>query len=155
MAAATDALLELHALLEPAQRVAVADALHARIAEKRAERERDKSGFKRVAAHLMLSAMQVDKLKALRDNIGSEPQRLHPRRREVAALIDAFKTEAFADSIEQFEADKRAILRERLADGRQHADTAMAILSDGQRDLLADLIERGPKAVLLEERSDG
>jgi Spy/CpxP family protein refolding chaperone len=143
---------EIHATLEPDQRAAVADALRDRIAAQWGRHHHDEArhreGFRRLAAHLMLSALQIDKLKAMRKELLGERKRLRPSKKELLALVDAFEGEDVRPAINAFHADKLGILRDRLAEASERADTMLSILTPGQRDLLADLIEDGPRKVL-------
>lgn len=148
-----DAALEVHAILAADQRAAVADALRARIAERFGER-RDRhrrKGLERIVAYLMLSQLQLDELRAMHREIMGPEQRLRPSRDELEALVTAFEGDDFETELLAFQRAKVRILNERLASAGEHTDTALAVLDEGQRALLADLIERGPRAVLLGE----
>jgi hypothetical protein len=152
VAVSSDAIKDVHSLLDADQRVAVADALRARVAEraqKRRERE-ERDGFRKVATHLMLDALQVDKLKLLREQLMGESKRLRPSEEEINGLIDAFETDEFDAALDAFNAEKLGLIRERMATAADHADTVLSIFDDNQRALLGELIEKGPKAVGLE-----
>jgi hypothetical protein len=148
-----DALEEIHGILEPDQRARVATALRAHIDEKFGKRpdheKRHRDGFKRVASHLMLSTLQIDKLEALKQQLLGEKQRLRPNREELLALVDAFEGESFRAALNEFQDKKLAILREHVADAGERTDSALSILSPEQRVLLADLIQDGWRKVIL------
>lgn len=154
MQASSDALEELHALLEPAQRASVADALRDHIADRFGEPDdaRHQRRFDRVAAHLMLSALQIDKLQMLKRELMGEHKRLAPSRTELLAMVDAFEGDEFGVALRAFHQEKLAIVRERFGRAGEHTDTVLTLLTSGQRELLADLIERGPREVLGVER---
>jgi hypothetical protein len=147
-------LKDLHALLDPDQRVLVADAIRARIEEKKSERrERDrKDRFKQVAAHLTLDAEQMNVITKLRDELFGAKKQIKPTDEEIEALITAFEGEGFAAALDAFNEEKLALVRERLDDAAGRVDGVLSILADDQRALLADLIERGPEAVGLSRR---
>jgi hypothetical protein len=44
-------------------------------------------------------------------------------------------------------------MREHIAHAGENTDAVLTLLTDGQRDLLADLIDRGPRQVLLGEQA--
>ncbi len=146
--AVESALEELHATLTPAQRKAVAAALRARIDQRYGHRHH-RRGFRRIASYLMLSTQQVDALEAMKKKLLGEQKRLRPSRKELVALANAFQGDNFDSALEAFRADKLAILREHVARAGQRTDTVLAIFTPEQRDLLADLILRGPEKVLL------
>jgi hypothetical protein len=150
----SDALLELHAILDTDQRVAVADGLRERIAKRFGERKQAhrKKGIKRVVSYLMLSPLQLDKLKAMRQELMGPTKRLRPSRDELEALVAAFEGDEFEKALDAFQDEKIDILKKRLARAGEHTDTVLTLLDDGQRELLADLIERGPKAVFQAEQ---
>jgi Spy/CpxP family protein refolding chaperone len=147
------ALEEIHATLRPDQRAAVAAALRARIEKKFGPRDdakgRHQDGFKRVASHLMLSTLQIDKLKAVAKELHNEKKQLRPTRDELLALVDAFEGENFRSALNDFREKKRVILRERMRDAGKRTDSVLAIFTPEQRELVADLIVRGPRKVLL------
>lgn len=162
--ASAASMKKLHAALEPDQRVAVADAIAARMEKrfgkegwKRQEREQVEGrrvSFKQVATHLALSSLQIDKLKMLRDQIkrdNEDEKRFKPSRKEVDALVQAFKTDSFGDKLDAFNAEKVELLRDKIDEAGQYTDTALSFLSDDQRGLLAEMIEQGPRKVLLGE----
>lgn len=152
------AIEEIHAMLEPDQRVAVAAALRARLDErfgpkpKREKRERD--GFKRFASHLMLSAAQVQELQAIKKELVGERRELRPSRDELYALVDAFEGEDFGAALDAFHADKSRILRARIARAGERTDTVLSIFTPQQRELLAELILEGPRKVLLGDAAE-
>jgi hypothetical protein len=168
METVTAAMTELHDTLDADQRLAVADVLHARIEKRFGPRraaaldaaalderanDRRRTGFKRFAKHLALTTLQVDKLRALRDEMKGERRRFHPTPEELHGLVDAFADQdaegrSFEQVADAFHADKLEILRARFARAGERTDTVLSILSEGQRDLLADLIVDGPKKVL-------
>ena len=78
-------------------------------------------------------------------------KRLKPSRDELESLVTAFEGDEFEQALDGFQAEKIAILHKRLARAGEHTDTVLTLLDDGQRELLADLMERGPKAVFQAE----
>ncbi len=149
-----DAVEEIHAILTPAQRVAVAAALRARIDAHFGPRRanlRERKGFKRVATYLVLSTFQLDKLEAIKKELLGEKKQLRPSRDELLALANAFEGDHFSAALETFRAGKIAILREHVARAGQRTDTVLSVFTPQQRDLLADLIVKGPREVLLGE----
>jgi len=150
MRASSAALKELHGTLDADQRAAVADKLRERIAEPWGGRHHGGhgKGFKRIAAHLMLTALQIDKLKFLREQLIGKRKRLRPTREELVALVDAFEGDDFHEALDQLTSQKSALLRERLSRAGEHTDTLLSLLGTEQRLLLAELIERGPHAVM-------
>ena len=154
-----DAMKDIHATLDADQRLAVADVLRDRINERFGYAEGEdgeakrKMTFKRFAKHMALSTLQIDKLKMLRDELKSEndKKRAHPTREELLALVDAFEGNDFGKAVDAFHAEKIEIMRDRFSRAGEHTDTVLSILSEGQRNLLADLIDQGPKKVLLGE----
>lgn len=145
-----NALEELHAILTPDQRQAVAAALLARIDQRYGHRHHGHHHhFRRLASYLMLSQQQVAQLKAMKKQLFGQKKRLRPSRAELVKLVDAFKGDDFDSALEAFRADKLAILRDRVAHAGQRTDTLLAIFTPEQRDLLADLILEGPEKVLL------
>ncbi|MCC6897330.1 MAG: Spy/CpxP family protein refolding chaperone [Polyangiaceae bacterium] len=152
----TDALVEVHAALEPAQRAAVAVELRRRIdAKYQASAEgRGRRGFERVAAHLALSALQVEQLKQIKQALIGERQRLHPTRDELVELTAAFETDDFATAVDAFREKKVRVLRARFTEASRRTDQVLGVFTPEQRALLADLIERGPERVLVGERAE-
>ena len=151
MAETVDTIEEIHDTLDAEQRAAVADVLREHIADRfghHRDGARHEEGFKRFAAHLMLSALQIDKLKAMRTELLGERKRLRPSEDELLALVDAFEGEDLRPAVETFQAGKLAIMRERMAEAGERADSVLSIFTPGQRELLADLIEEGPSKVL-------
>lgn len=146
----SDALKELHALLDADQRAAVAERLRERIEERRHGHHHHHRGhrFKQIAKHLALTSLQIDKLKLLRDQLMDKRERLRPTRDELHALLDSFEGDDFDAALDRFTAAKGELLRERLAGASETADAALSLLGVVQRELLADVIERGPRAVL-------
>jgi len=149
MLASSDAIKDVHELLDPAQRALVADALRTRIEEHRENaklREHDVR-FGNVAKKLMLNAFQIDKLKALRKEAASERKHGRPSYEELLALVDAFEGESFAASLDEFNEAKREKMRQHVKRAGEHADTALSLLEGHQRILLADLVEKheGPR----------
>ncbi len=155
----SDMMEEIHALLDPEQRAAVADALRAHIdrklgpkpAERRQERRRD--GFSRFVSHLALSTLQVDQLMAIKKELIGDGQRLRPSRDELHALVDAFEGESFRAALDELHAKKGKLLRAHVAKAGDRADTVLAIFTPEQRDLLAELILEGPSQVLYGEEA--
>lgn len=149
-----NALEEVHALLEPEQRKAVGTALRAQVEERFAQRrgsKRMREGFDRAAAYLMLSTFQVDKLKEMQKELFGETERLRPSRAEVLALVDAFEGEDFRSALDGLRVSKTALLRKRIARASERTETALTLLTAEQRDLLADMIQEGPRKVLFGE----
>lgn len=155
MSAHGDAMKELHAILDADQRAAVADILRQRIDERwgKHHRHRHKKGLKKLATHLMLSHFQITKLKALHQQLAGEGKRLKPSREELMALVDAFEGEDFDQAVDEFHREKMAMLHARLSRAGEVTDTVLSLLSSGQRDLLADLIEHGPRAIGIEQKN--
>jgi Spy/CpxP family protein refolding chaperone len=153
-----EALDEIHSILEPDQRVAVADALRARLDErfgpKPSRDKRYKSGFDRVASHLVLSTAQIDQLMAIKKELIGDKRELRPSRDELYALVDAFEGEDFGPALDAFHADKSRILHARIARAGERTDTVLSIFTPEQRELLADLILEGPEKVLLGDAAD-
>jgi uncharacterized membrane protein len=152
----TDAVEEIHETLDAEQRARVADVLRERIANRFGQHHdhtRHEQGFKRFAAHLMLSALQIDELKALRKELLGERKHLRPSEAELLGLVDAFEGEDLRPALEAFQAGRLAIMRERMAEAGERADSVLSIFTPGQRELLADLIEQGPRKVLFGEEA--
>lgn len=143
-----DAVGEIHSLLDAEQRAVVADALREHIAaryEKKAKRAEKRGHFKKVAAHLMLTGVQLDELKKVKNELISEKKGLRPSRAELEALVDAFEGDDFRAAVDTFHEGKLKIMRERVVRVAEHGDTALSLLTDEQRDVLAELIELGPE----------
>jgi len=158
VARGSNALEEIHGILEPDQRASVAEALRAHIDEKfgRPKQERDlreQDGFKRFAAHLMLTTFQVDQLMAVKKELVGNTRGLRPTREELYALVDAFEGEDFRAALDAFHAKKQRIFKNRIASAGEKTDTVLAIFTPEQRDLIADLILEGPRKVLLGEEA--
>jgi hypothetical protein len=151
------AVVEIHTMLEPDQRLAVADALRIHIDEKfgpRPERQKKhEDGFKRFASDLLLSSLQVEQLKTIKKELIGEGRDLRPSQEELHALVDAFEGEDFEPAVAEFHAKKSRILRARIARAGERADSVLAIFTAEQRDLLADLILEGPSKVLMGEQA--
>lgn len=151
----TDALEEIHAILDADQRKAVAVALRAHIADRFGRGPRDekrqREGFRRLAAHLMLSSLQVDKLEAARQELFGEREELRPGRQELLGLVEAFEGEDFPAALLAFRQKKSKVLRERVARAGERTDSVLTIFTPEQRELLADLIVDGPRKVLFGE----
>jgi len=149
------ALYEVHELLQEEQRSEVASALRSRIAERferRAKRAEKRERFKKVVGYLMLTDVQVAGLKKVREEVLGDRKDLRPSREELEALVDAFERDDFGAAMESFQTAKLKLVRGRVAHLAAHADTALSMLTDQQRDLLAELIEVGPEAAGLKER---
>lgn len=150
-----DALEEIHGVLEPEQRKAVAEALRAHIAEKfgrdRRDDPRQREGVRRFASYLMLSSLQLDKLALVKKELLGERQELHPSREELLELVDAFEGEDFRAALLAFREKKSQLLRERVARAGERTDAVLSIFTPPQRELLADLILEGPRKVLFGE----
>ncbi|GMV12556.1 MAG: hypothetical protein HS104_41805 [Polyangiaceae bacterium] len=151
----TDALEEIHAILDVDQRKAVAVALRARIADKFGRGPRDekrqREGFRRFASHLMLSSLQIDKLEAAKQELFGEREKLRPSREELLELVEAFEGEDFPAALLAFRQKKSKVLRERVARAGERTDSVLTIFTPEQRELLADLIVDGPRKVLFGE----
>ncbi len=155
IAATGQALKGVHALLDSSQRQAVADALDERMQQRWAKRDRPRGeGIKRVAGELMLSTMQLDKIKAAFKAMRSHNERRSSGREQISALIEAFRGDDFAATLDAFQDEKQADIRTHMNKAGSHTDTVLAILNDDQRDLLAELIEQGPRSVLLGKEAD-
>ncbi len=153
------AVEEIHALLSPTQRAAVATALRAHIAEKmnapredkqRSDKRRDE-GFKRFASQVMLSSLQLDKLKALKVELMGESEQIRPTAEELYALVDAFEGEDFRTALYSFNAKKMSIVQKRVARAGERTNSVLSIFTPEQRTLIADLIQDGPRKVLFGE----
>jgi hypothetical protein len=150
----TDALEEIHGVLEPWQRAKVAAALRVKIADKFGpppEAKRHREGFSRFASYLVLSKLQLDQLATIKKELIGEKQRLRPSREELTALVDAFESDDFSKPLDEFREKKIALLHARVADAGKRADSVLSIFTPEQRELLADLILEGPGKVLLGE----
>lgn len=147
------ALEEIHDILTPAQRAAVAanlrDRVNQRFSERRQGDARHGKGFARAVSALALSALQVQQLQAIKKELLGERKQLRPSRAELLSLVDAFEGEDFSAALETFRGKKMAILRERVAHAGARTDTVLSIFTPQQRDLLADLVVKGPGEVLL------
>jgi hypothetical protein len=151
----SDAMKGVHARLDARQRSAVATALRAQLAERyerKAKRAERRERFKKVVGYLMLNDAQVEGLKKLRKELVGEHGHLRPSRDELEALVAAFEMDDFEAAIEAYQAGKLKIMRERVVHAAEHANTALSMLTEEQRDLLADLIEFGPAAAGWDER---
>lgn len=149
-----DALEEIHGVLTPAQRSAVAIKLRAHVAEQLGaprDTKRREEGFKRFANELMLSTLQVEKLRTMKTELLGETQRLRPTAEEAYALIDAFEGDDFRTALNAYRAKKLAILEKRVESAGQRTNSVLSIFTAEQRTLIADLILEGPKKVLLGE----
>lgn len=154
-----DALEEVHAVLEPDQRAAVAENLRARLdaaiearAERREQMEREDrrpDGLQRLASYLVLSPKQVEELQAIQKELLGEKKKLRPTADELHALIDAFEGEDFGEALDDLHEEKMRVLRARVARAGEKADTVLAVFTAEQRELLADLILEGPTKLLL------
>lgn len=148
-----DALEEIHATLEPSQRARVAAALRAKLEErfgrKREGEPRRAEGFRRFAAHLVLSNVQIDQLQALQKDLFGEREQLHPSRDELFALVDAFEGENFSAALDDLREKKSKVLRAKVATAGKRTDTVLSIFTPEQREILAELILDGPRKVLL------
>jgi hypothetical protein len=142
------ALEEIHALLRPEQRAAVAAALRTELAARPDAGARSREGFRRLASHLMLSTFQIDKLRAIKRELVEGKQRIAPTRKELLALVDAFEREDFPIALEELRAKKVEIFRKRLARAGEQTDAVLQLLTAHQRELLADVIEEGPGKLL-------
>jgi hypothetical protein len=150
-----DALGEVHALLEPEQRAAVAVELRRRIDEKfraRAE-QRQRHGFNRLASHLMLSTLQIDQLKAIKKELLDDKERLRPSREQLLELVSAFETDDFETALTSFQEKKAGVLRKHVARAGRRTETVLGVFTPAQRELLADVIKDGPRKVLLGQRA--
>lgn len=153
-----DALEEIHGILTPAQRAAVATALRARIVEKlgpgRHDEKRRREGIQRLASHLMLTTLQIDELRAMKKELLGEKQRLRPSREELLELMDAFEGDDFRTALNGFRAKKAKVLRAHVARAGKRTESVLSLLTAEQRELLADLIQHGPRKLLLGDSRD-
>ena len=150
MRASSNALIEVHGILDTEQRNLVADALETQLEERRArhaQRHRHHRQFKRLVKRLALTAAQLAELESVKAEMQAKEQRVKPTRVEVDALIDAFRTDDFPRDLEAFQADKIELMRERLASASEQTDTLLILLVPDQRELLANLIQFGPEAL--------
>lgn len=148
-----EALGEVHQLLDADQRAAVAEALREHIAdryEQKAKRAEKRGKLEKLAAHLMLTGVQLDELKKVKKELIGERKGLRPSRGELEALVDAFEGDDFRAAVDAFHDGKLKVMRERVTRVAEHTDTALSLLSDEQRDVLAELIELGPEQAGLE-----
>lgn len=147
-----EAVKEVHAMLSPDQRAAVAEGLRLRVDQKWGKARRDRrDGMKTFAEELMLNPEQVAALEKIKNDLVGQSKQLKPSADELYDLIDAFETDEFGAALDAFHAEKAPILRGRLATAGDHADTVLGLLEAEQRDALADIIEHG-RDVLREER---
>jgi hypothetical protein len=151
----SDAVEEIHDLLDADQRAAVAQALRARIDEKFGTKDvrRQRGGVKRFADQLMLSTFQVDKLRAMKKEWFGDKEKLRPTREELLQLVDAFEGDDFRTELDAFRAKKAKVVRAHLAKAGERTDAVLSVLTPDQRELLADLIQDGPEKVLLGEKA--
>lgn len=150
----SSALTEVHAVLEAEQRVAVASALRARIAERfdrKAKRTQKHKRFEKVVGYLMLTPVQIAGLERVRTEILGDEKVLRPSREELEAIVDAFEGDEFGAAVQSFQDRKLTLIRGRVKHLAKHTNTALSLLTDEQRDLLAELIEVGPEAAGLSE----
>lgn len=142
------AVKDVHALLSPEQRSAVAEGLRERIANRWGEhRRRRHEAFRDFAQELTLTDEQVEGLKKIRDEMLGQAKQLRPSVDELYELVDAFETEAFPEVLDAFHAERAPLLREKLAEASVNADAALGLLETNQRDVLADIIEHGRDVV--------
>jgi len=150
----SDALEEIHAVLDPDQRKAVAAALRAHVEQQLGPRPGDEQQKRvridRFASRLMLSSLQIDKLMAVKKELFGD-QSVHPSREEIYAVVDAFEGEGFGDRLRELREKKTALLRERARNAGRRSDEVLGIFSPEQRALIADLILEGPRKVLGDE----
>ena len=145
---------------KPDQRTTVATALRARIDEKLGEGETDgqrhREGFKRVAAQLMLSAFQVEKLKAMKKELLRRQAAPAPEPRRAGRAGGRLRGRRLPHRPRRLPRQRSPrILRDQVAHSRQaHRQRAVSAHAQ-QRDLLADLIKDGPYKVLLGEKAAG
>ncbi len=145
------AMQELHGTLDARQRGLVADKVQERIAERYDRHERRAHHgrhLKRLARHLVLTAPQIDQLKALKKRLGGDhEERARRHRAEIEGLVEAFRGDDFPQQLDRFQADKLGVMHEHIATASKHTDIVLTLLSVQQRAALADLIELGPQAV--------
>ncbi|MEM1031444.1 MAG: Spy/CpxP family protein refolding chaperone [Myxococcota bacterium] len=138
------AMVDVHELLAPEQRRAVADVLRARVDERWGKPRRERhQGFTGLMEDLALTPDQVAELERLRDRLMGQSKQLKPTAEEVYDLIDAFETDAFAPALDAFWSERAPLLRERLAQAGEQTDALLSVFEEDQRDLLADIIEEG------------
>lgn len=141
------AVVAIHELLTPEQRVAVAEGLRDRIDAKWGKARRDRhEAFEKFSEELMLTDEQIAGIEKVRKEMLGEAKRLRPTAEELYGLVDAFETADFPAALDAFHADKAPLLREKLATAGDHADVVLGLLEEDQRDVLAELIEDGPEA---------
>lgn len=153
-----DALVEIHSILEPEQRAAVADALHTHLdqkfGKKRDRADKPREGFDRFADYMLLSNDQIKQLTAMKDELMGDKRRLRPSPDELYGLVDAFEGEDFAPAVDAFHAEKSRLIQAHVAQAGQRTDTVLSIFTPEQRELLADLILEGPRKVLFGEEDE-
>jgi len=138
------AVKDVHELLTPEQRTAVAGVLRERVDQKWGKVRRDRhEGFRQFTTELALTPEQIAEIEKVRDRVMGQSKRLRPSAEELYDLIAAFETEDFAVALDDFHAEKAPLLRDKLADAGDNADAVLGILEDEQRALLADIIEEG------------
>ena len=149
------AVKEIHELLSPEQRVAVAEGLRDRIDAKWGKARRDRhEAFEKFSEELMLTDEQIAGIEKVRKEMLGEAKRLRPTAAELYGLVDAFETAESGAALDAFHADKAPLLRDKLATAGDHADVVLGLLEDDQRDVLAELIEQGPRALQDEQASN-
>lgn len=147
----TDALEEIHAILRPEQRKSVAAAMRVKIEERYGRAKDDKrheGTFKKFASHLVLSQLQVEQLKTIKQELLSDKEQLRPSREEMLALVDAFEGENFSTELDAFHVKKSKILQAHVRKAGQRTDSVLAVFTRQQRELIADLVLEGPAKVL-------
>lgn len=147
----TDALEEIHAILRPEQRKAIAAAMRVQVEERYGRAKDDKrheGTFKKFTSHLVLSQLQLDQLKTIKKELLSDKEQLRPSREEVLALVDAFEGENFATALDTFRAKKSRILQAKVRKASERTDSVLNVFTPEQRALIADLILEGPAKVL-------
>lgn len=146
MRVGSEALKDLHALLDDDQRELVADALRARI-EERAQMRRDRGKtrggkLREVMDRLMVDQTQRRVLEDMFADVKGQFGRMRPTQEEVFDLIDAFETEDFPQALDAICAEKRALMNEHFAAAGEHTNDMLRVLSPNQRLMLAEIIEQ-------------
>src|SRR5690606_24735378 len=104
-------------------------------------------------SQLMLSTLQVYKLKSIKKELADENHRLRPTSEELHALVTAFEGHDFSKALHDFHAERSRIIRARLTRASSRTDDVLGVFTSEQREILADIIEHGPKKMLLGDQA--